>query len=145
MNNRTILLVEDNHDDVVLTVRALQKNNLGNDVYVVWDGLEALDFLYGRNAYAERNPQELPQLILLDLDLPKMNGLELLRRLREDERTRLLPVVVLSTSDEEQDVVLSYTCGANSYIQKSLDYKKFVETIRQLGIYWLKLNDFPAN
>ena len=145
MNNRTILLVEDNRDDAVLTVRALQKNNLGNDVYVVWDGLEALDFLYARNAYAERNTLDLPQLILLDLNLPKMNGHELLRRLREDERTRLLPVVVLSTSDEEQDIALSYKCGANCYIQKSIDYKKFVESIRQVGRDWLKLNEAPVN
>jgi CheY-like chemotaxis protein len=135
MNNATILLVEDNQDHAALTVRALKMNNIRNKVFVVGDGLEALDFLFGKNAYVDRKHLDLPQLTLLDINLPKMNGLEVLRRLREEERTRFLPVVMLSSSNEREDIAESYRYGANSYLQKSIDYTEFMESIRQLGLY----------
>jgi CheY-like chemotaxis protein len=138
-----ILLVEDNPDDEALTVRALKKNKIANNLAIVRDGAEALDFLFFTGAYAERDPQEIPEVILLDLKLPKVDGLEVLRRIRADERTRLLPVVVLTSSKEEQDLIKSYKLGANSYVRKPVDFSQFVEAIRQLGMYWLVLNEAP--
>jgi two-component system response regulator len=135
-----ILLVEDNEDDVALTLRALEKNNLENEVVVVRDGLEALDFVFCGGAYAGRAQEELPEVILLDLNLPKVDGLEVLRRIRADDRTRLLPVVVLTSSLEERDMLESYKLGANSYVQKPVNFNDFVDATRQLGLYWLVLN-----
>lgn len=143
MKNATILLVEDNADDEALTLRALQKSNIGNKVIVVRDGVEALDFLFCRNVYAERDPGDMPQLILLDLKLPKLDGLEVLRRLRSEGRTRLLPVVILTSSTEEQDLIEGYKSRVNSYIRKPVDFTQFVETVRELGLYWLGLNEAP--
>lgn len=140
---RTILLVEDNPDDEALTLRALKKNNILNDVVVARDGVEALDYLLGSGAHAGRDPRAAPQLVLLDLKLPKVDGLEVLRRLRADARTRLQPVVVLTTSNEERDIVSSYELGANSYIRKPVDFAQFMEAVRQLGLYWLLLNIPP--
>ena len=135
MKDAIILLVEDNPDDEALTRRALQKHNLKNELVVAHDGQEALDYLFkgGR----------LPQLILLDLKLPKIDGLEVLRRLRADERTKLLPVVILTSSNEERDLVSSYSLGANSYVRKPVDFNEFTEAARQLGLYWLLLNEPP--
>jgi two-component system response regulator len=143
MQGRVVLLVEDNPDDVELTLRAFKKNNLLNDVVVANDGAEALDYLYGSGAYAERDPSVLPQLVLLDLKLPRLDGLEVLRRIRADERTKLLPVVVLTSSREEQDRAQSYSLHANSYIRKPVDFDQFMEAVRQLGLYWLVLNEPP--
>jgi CheY-like chemotaxis protein len=137
-----ILLVEDNPDDVDLTLRAFQRSRVRNEVIVARDGLEALDYLFSTGAYANRMG-ELPEVILLDLNLPKLHGLEVLKRLRADERTRLLPVVVLTSSTEEQDIVRSYHLGANSYVRKPVDFAQFVEAARQLGLYWLVLNKRP--
>jgi two-component system response regulator len=138
-----ILLVEDNPDDEALTLRALQKNNVGNQIVVVRDGVEALDFLFGREAYADRDINDLPQLILLDIKLPKMDGLEVLRQIRSNPHTRLLPVVILTSSVEEQDLIEGYRSRVNSYIRKPVNFAKFVETIRELGLYWLGLNEEP--
>jgi len=143
MDNKIILLVEDNPDDEVLTVRALKKNNILNDMVVARDGAEALDYLFGAGSYADRDMTVMPQLILLDLKLPKIDGLEVLRRVRGDERTRLLPVVVLTSSSEEQDVIESYRLGANSYIRKPVDFTQFTAAIWNLGLYWLVLNVSP--
>lgn len=144
MAGRVILLVEDNPDDELLTLRALKKNNILNEVVVARDGVEALDFLFGTGKYAGRDTSVLPQLVLLDLKLPKVDGLNVLRRLRTDERTRLLPIVVLTSSKEEQDIVDSYSLGANSYIRKPVDFVQFTESVRQLGMYWLVLNEPPS-
>lgn len=141
MDDKMILLVEDNPDDEALTLRALKKNNIKNQVFVVRDGAEALDFLFSKGAYANRDPQDMPQLTLLDLNLPKVDGLEVLRRLRADERTRLLPVVILTSSNEEQDLIEGYKLGANSYVRKPVDFNQFVEAVRNLGLYWLVLNE----
>jgi two-component system response regulator len=138
-----ILLIEDNSDDEALTIRALERNNIGNKMVVARDGVEALDFLFGTGAYAERDLSVMPQLILLDLKLPKLDGLEVLRRIRGDESTRLLPVVVLTSSNEEQDRITSYGLGANSYVRKPVDFNEFVAGVRQLGLYWLILNEAP--
>jgi CheY-like chemotaxis protein len=135
-----ILLVEDNPDHVALTVRALKKNNIANDVVVASDGAEALDMLTGRKGQGT-----LPSVVLLDLKLPKVDGLEVLRTLRSDERTRLLPVVILTSSDEERDVLQSYQLGANSYIRKPVDFTQFLEATKQLGLYWLVLNEPPKS
>src|SRR5687768_14416173 len=143
MENSMILVVEDNADDEALTLRALKKNNIGNQVFVVRDGAEALDFLFGTGAYADRDTQDMPQIVLLDLKLPKIDGLEVLRRLRADESTRLLPIVILTSSNEEQDLIVGYKNGANSYIRKPVDFKQFAEAIRQLSLYWLVLNEAP--
>jgi len=143
MKDKMILLVEDNADDEALTMRALKKNNIGNTVVVVRDGAEALDFLFCSGAYADRDPHDKPQVILLDLKLPKVDGMEVLRRIRADPSTRTLPVVILTSSKEEQDVVNSYLIGVNSYIRKPVDFVQFVEAIRQLGLYWLVLNEAP--
>jgi len=143
MEEKMILLVEDNADDEALTLRALKKNNIGNRVVVVRDGAEALDFLLCTGAYADRDPRDKPQVILLDLKLPKVDGLEVLRRIRADPGTRTLPVVILTSSKEEQDVFNSYLIGVNSYVRKPVDFVQFVEAIRQLGLYWLVLNEAP--
>ena len=141
---KTILLVEDNPDDEFLTRRALKKNNIGNEVVVAHDGAEALDYLFGTGVYEGRDLSAMPQVVLLDLKLPKVDGLEVLRRLRGDERTSLLPVVILTSSKEQQDLVDGYGYGANSYIRKPVDFGQFVEAVRQLGLYWLVLNETPG-
>ncbi len=138
MHNKVILLVEDNPDDEALTLRALKKNNISNEVVVARDGAQALDYLLG-------NGHPLPALVLLDLKLPKVDGLEVLRRLRADERTELLRVVILTSSKEEQDVLTGYKLGASSYIRKPVDFAQFVEAVRQLGLYWLVLNELPPS
>jgi CheY-like chemotaxis protein len=142
-NNRSILLVEDNPDDEVLTLRALKKSNIVNDVKVVRDGAEALDYLFGTGNYTGTGPQTMPAVILLDLKLPKIDGLEVLQRLRADERTKLVPVVILTSSREEQDIINGYSRGANSYIRKPVEFERFVEAVGQLGLYWLILNELP--
>jgi CheY-like chemotaxis protein len=143
MRNGIILLVEDNPDDVELTLRSLKKNNILNEVVVAGDGVEALDYLFGTGAHTGRDLSAMPAVILLDLKLPRINGLEVLRRLRADERTELLPVVILTSSKEEQDVINGYKLGANSYIRKPVDFVQFSEAIKQLGLYWLLLNEPP--
>jgi two-component system, response regulator len=141
MDNRVIFLVEDNPDDEALTLRALQKNNIGNRVVVAHDGAEALDFLLGRGSQAGGGSNVMPQVILLDLKLPKVDGLEVLRQLRANERTKYLPVVILTSSNEEQDLLKGYGLGANSYVRKPVDFNQFTEAVRQLGLYWLVLNE----
>ena len=141
VDNKIILLVEDNPDDEALTLRALQKNNIRNVVVVARDGAEALDYMFGTGAYAGRDIRLLPQVILLDLKLPKLGGLEVLECLRADPRTRLAPVVILTSSKEEQDLIQGYKLGANSYIRKPVDFDQFTEAVRQLGLYWLVLNE----
>lgn len=143
MDEKMILLVEDNPDDEALTLRALRKHNIGNKVFVVRDGAEALDFLFCTGAYADRDPNDMPQVTLLDLKLPKVDGLEVLRRLRADNRTRLLPIVILTSSNEERDLIEGYKNGANSYVRKPVDFNEFLEAVRQLGLYWLVLNHTP--
>lgn len=139
-DDRVILLVEDNPRDEELTLRALKKANILNPVVVARDGVEALDYLFARGAHVERNPAQLPQLVLLDLKLPKLDGLEVLGALRLDERTKHLPVVILTSSVEDQDIVRGYDLGANSYVRKPVDFVQFSEAVRQLGLYWLVLN-----
>jgi len=138
-----ILLVEDNPDDAELTRLALDEAHVTNTLVIVRDGQEALDWLFCAGTHAGRDPCQVPSLVLLDLKLPKIGGLEVLQRLREDERTRRLPVVILTSSREEQDVMRGYNLGANSYIQKPVDYAQFLEAIRQLGVYWMVLNEPP--
>ncbi len=140
---KVILLVEDNRDDEALTLRALRKNNISNEVVAAHDGVEALDFLFGTGRYAGRDLTVMPQVILLDLKLPKLDGLEVLRQLRANERTRLLPVVILTSSNEERDRINGYGLGANSYVRKPVDFSQFTEAVRQLGLYWLLINE-PA-
>ncbi len=142
-NEIEILLVEDNPDDVELTLRALRKHNLANNVQVVRDGAEALEFIFGTGAYAGRDINDKPRVIFLDLKLPKVDGLEVLRKVKSDERTKTIPVVVLTSSHEERDVVESYKLGVNSYITKPVDFDKFVLTVKELGFYWLLLNKPP--
>jgi DNA-binding response OmpR family regulator len=144
MSNKTIVLVEDNPNDVALTLRALKKNNIANEVEVARDGAEALDLLLGRGAYAGRDNGRVIALVLLDLKLPKVDGLEVLKTLREHEKTKFMPVVILTSSKEEQDMVQGYRFGANSYIQKPVDFAQFLEAVRQLGLYWLVLNEVPS-
>ena len=143
MLHKTIMLVEDNPDDEALTLRALRKNNIQNEVVVAHDGVEALDYLFGTGVYVTRDTRIKPVVVLLDLKLPKIDGLEVLRRLRADERTKFTPVVVLTSSKEEQDLINSYSFGCNSYIRKPVDFVQFVEAVRQLGLYWLILNEAP--
>jgi len=138
---RPILLVEDNSDDEALTLRALKKNNIHNEVVVARDGVEALDYLFGTGVHAGRDPDRMPQLILLDLKLPKVDGLQVLQKLRADQRTQLMPVVILTSSKEQQDLVEGYRLGANSYVRKPVDFVQFMEAVRQLGLYWLILNE----
>jgi two-component system response regulator len=140
MDNEPILLVEDNPDDEALTLRALKKNNIKNEVIVAHDGAEALDYLFGTGMYAGRDTQIMPQVILLDLKLPKVDGFEVLRKMRSDPRTKLLPVVILTSSNEELDRINGYDLGANSYIRKPVEFNGFIEAVRQLGLYWLILN-----
>lgn len=135
-----VLLVEDNPDDELLTIRAFQKNNIANEIIVVHDGQEALDFLFCRNSFADRDPKSTPQVILLDIKLPKLNGLEVLKAIRQNDNTALLPVVMLTSSKEERDVIESYQLGANSYIRKPVDFNQFQECVRELGLYWLVMN-----
>jgi CheY-like chemotaxis protein len=143
MKNNVIMLVEDNPDDEALTVRALRKNKIVNELVVARDGVEALDYLFGEGIHAGRKVEELPQVVLLDLKLPKLDGLGVLRRLRSDDRTKLLPVVILTSSNEEQDRINGYALGANSYVRKPVDFEQFVEAAKQLGLYWLVLNEPP--
>ena len=145
MPNASILLVEDNPDHEALTIRALKKAHVVNDIIVAHDGAEALELLFGAEGHPGRPPIPVPQLILLDLKLPKVDGLEVLRRLRESARTKLIPVVVLTSSDEEGDVVTSYRLGANSYVCKPVDFVQFMEATKQLGMYWLVLNEVPKS
>jgi two-component system response regulator len=143
MIERFILLIEDNADDEALTIRALEKNNIRNEVVVARDGAQALDFLFGRGDHASRETSALPQLVLLDLKLPKVDGLDVLKAIRGDQRTKRLPVVILTSSKEERDLLDGYDLGANSYVRKPVDFSAFAEAVRQLGLYWLVLNESP--
>jgi two-component system response regulator len=140
----TILLVEDNPDDEALTLRAFKKNNLSNEIVVAHDGAEALDYLFARGIYEGRDTNTMPHLILLDLKLPKVDGLEVLKRIREHGLTRIIPVVILTSSKEQEDLVSTYSLGANSYIRKPVDFNQFVQAVQQLGLYWLVLNEYPG-
>jgi two-component system, response regulator len=141
VNKQTILLVEDNPDDEELTLLALKESNILNEIVVTRDGVEALDYLFGAGKYAGRDAPQLPQLILLDLKLPKLGGLEVLERLRADPRTKLVPVVILTSSSEEEDIAASYRLGANSYVRKPIEFNHFAEAVKQVGLYWLLLNE----
>ena len=143
MDNKVILLVEDNPRDEALTLRALKKSNIVNDVIVARDGVEALDYFFGEAAQENSEARPIPQLVLLDLKLPKIDGLEVLRRLRADKSTRRLPVVVFTSSSEEEDMISSYSLGANSYVRKPVEFEQFLEATKQLGLYWLVLNEAP--
>jgi len=143
MNDGVILLVEDNPDDELLAMRALRKNNVMNEVVVARNGVEALDYLFASGSYAGRDTSTMPRLILLDLKLPKVDGLEVLKRLRSDQRTRLLPVVILTSSKEREDMVEGYGLGANSYVRKPVNFEQFVKAVEQLKLYWLGLNETP--
>ncbi len=142
-SGKKILLVEDNPDDEALALRALKKNKIANDVVVARDGAEALDYLFGTGEYSDRDTSQMPQIVLLDLKLPKVDGLEVLRQIRADDRTKLLPVAILTSSKEEKDLMEGYRLGANSYIRKPVDFNQFSESVRQLGLYWLVLNEPP--
>jgi two-component system response regulator len=143
MNEKSILLVEDNPDDVELTLMALKESKILNQVKVTRDGVEALEYVFCTGKYAQRQPANLPELVLLDLKLPKLGGLEVLEKLRADPRTKLIPVVILTSSSEEEDVLKSYNMGANSYVRKPVEFHQFVEAVRQLGMYWLLVNEAP--
>ena len=143
MSRKVILLVEDNPDDVDLTLRAFRKNNISNEIVVARDGVQAIEYLSSTGMYSGNTADDLPQLVLLDLHLPKVSGLEVLRAIRADPRIRLMPVVVLTSSSEEPDIISSYQLGANSYIRKPVDFDQFLEAARQLGLYWLVLNQSP--
>lgn len=142
---RIILLVEDNADDEELTLRAFRKSKVLNEVVVVRDGMEALDYLFATGAHAQRDLKAMPAVILLDLKLPKIGGLEVLRRLRAEDRTRRIPVVVLTSSNEERDILSSYDLGANSFVRKPVDFAQFMDAAQQLGLYWLVVNEPPPN
>ena len=143
MDDKTILLVEDNPDDVALTLRAFKKNNIKNRVVVARDGTEALDYLFATGVHAGRDPLDLPQVVLLDLKLPKVDGLQVLKRIRDHDGTRLFPVVILTSSKEDQDIINGYQQGCNSYVRKPVSFDEFLEAARQLGLYWLLLNQSP--
>jgi two-component system response regulator len=143
--NKSILLVEDNPDDVELTLRAFKKNNILNGIVVATDGVEALDYLFGAGRHQGRDLGDMPALILLDLKLPRIDGLEVLQRIRGDARTRLLPVVILTSSKEEQDIVRGYALGTNSYVRKPIDFQQFTEAVGLLGLYWLLINESPPS
>lgn len=143
MQEKTILLVEDNEDDIDLTIRALEKGNIRNTIVVVRDGAEAMDYFLKTGRFAADDQRELPAVTLLDLKLPKIDGLEVLRRIRANERTKLLPVVILTSSKEERDLLDGYKLGANSYVRKPVDYNQFAEAVHQLGLYWLLVNEVP--
>ncbi|NMG74717.1 response regulator [Aromatoleum diolicum] len=145
MNRGTILLVEDNPQDEMLILRALKKSNLANNVAVARDGQQALDYLFGEGEFAGLAGTELPTVVLLDIGLPRLSGLEVLERLRKDPRTRLLPIVILTSSDEERDRLVSYECGANSFVRKPLDFGEFAATVARLGVYWLATNEPPRD
>jgi two-component system, response regulator len=143
VSTKIILLVEDNPSDIKLTQRAMEKGHIANELIIAEDGQEALDYLFGTGTHLGREVTEIPALVLLDINLPKVDGLEILKRIRTDERTRRLPVVILTTSKEEQDVAISYDLGVNSYIRKPVDFSQFAQAILQLGLYWLVLNEAP--
>jgi CheY-like chemotaxis protein len=145
MNNLPILLVEDNPDDELLTTRAFKKNGILNDVIVAHDGVEALEYLFGTGKLGGGDPKVWPQVVLLDLNLPRVSGLDVLRRIREDERTKSLAVVVLTSSKEEEDILRSYALGANAYVRKPVDFAQFNEAIRTLGLFWLLINETPPH
>jgi two-component system response regulator len=145
MKKRTILLVEDNPDDAELTLRALRQYNVSNEISVVRDGAEALDYLFATGAYSDRDKTPMPAVVILDLKLPKVDGLEVLQRMRADERTALVPVVILTSSKEERDMINGYKFGANSYVQKPVDFTEFIEAARQLGLYWFVINEPPPH
>jgi two-component system, response regulator len=145
LSKTTVLLVEDNDDDIQLTLRAFKKHHVANELHVVTDGQQAVDFLFARGPYAARDPSDLPHVVLLDLKLPKLDGLEVLRQIRDNPRTRFLPVVVLTSSNEERDLVESYRLGANSYVRKPVDFEQFSTAAQQLGLYWMVLNIAPKN
>jgi two-component system response regulator len=144
-SNSPILLVEDNQDDEALTLRALKKNNIVNDVVVARDGAEALDYLFGTGAHAGRDLGTMPQVVLLDLNLPRVGGLDVLRRIRGNERTKFLAVVVLTSSKEDEDLISSYSLGANAYVRKPVDFSQFTEAVKTLGLFWLVLNETAPN
>jgi two-component system response regulator len=145
MMEKTIMLVEDNPDDEELTLRALRKASIANDVFVARDGQEALDFLFGTGQHAGREPQTMPAVVLLDLKLPKLDGIDVLQRMRADPRTRLVPVVVLTSSSEDEDMLRSYQSGANSYVRKPIEFSEFAHAVTQLGMYWMLINQTPPS
>lgn len=145
ISSRTLLLVEDDPDDEALTLRALKRHHIQNEIVVTRDGQEALDYLFGDGAFAGRDSSELPQFVLLDIKLPKVDGIQVLQRIRADERTSLLPVVVLTSSDEQRDIVESYQFGANSYVRKPVEFNEFMEAVQQLGLYWMLVNTSPPS
>jgi two-component system response regulator len=145
LSKTTVLLVEDNDDDIQLTKRAFNKHHIANELHVMTDGQQAVDFLFAAGQYAQRDPEDLPHVVLLDLKLPRLDGLEVLRRIRENPRTRYLPVVVLTSSNEERDLVESYRLGANSYVRKPVDFEQFAVAAQQLGLYWMVLNIAAQN
>jgi two-component system, response regulator len=142
-DNKPIMLAEDNADDEMLTLRALKQNNIANDVVIARDGVEVLDYLFCRGAHSERNPALMPAMLLLDLKMPRMGGLEVLKHLRSDPRTELLPIIILTSSKEEQDLIQGYKLHANSYIRKPVDFAQFIDAVKQIGMYWLVLNEPP--
>jgi two-component system, response regulator len=143
MKKNIIMVVEDNEDDLELTLRAFAKNNILNEIVIARDGVEALDYLFGTGAHKDRDLHIMPEVILLDLNMPRMGGIEVLRHIRSNALTKLLPVVVLTSSDEEKDMITSYECGVNSYIRKPVDFNRFVDAVRQLSLYWVVLNQHP--
>jgi len=145
MNKRPILLAEDNPDDQKLALRAFKKSNLSNEIIVAKDGIEVLDYLFGTGDFAGSEPPELPAVVLLDLKMPRKDGLEVLKEIRENDRTKFLPVVIVTSSKEEQDIVTGYKLGVNSYVRKPVDFNEFLEAVQQLGLYWLLLNEAPSN